>query len=106
MTKKNKNEERDILDILLDDSNDEPIYLFDENKNKVAFEKVAIINLDGELFFLLSPLDVIDGVGEDEALVFKIVESNDGKGLLVGEEDASVIDAVFTEYYRLLEEAE
>lgn len=106
MTKKNKTEERDILDILLDDANDEPVYLFDENKNKVAFEKVAVINLDGELFFLLSPIDVIDGVGADEALVFKIVESNDGKGLLVGEEDASVIESVFDEYYRLLEEME
>lgn len=106
MTKKSKIEEHDILDILLDDANDEPIYLFDENKNKVAFEKVAIINLDGNVYFLLSPIDVIDGIGDDEALVFKIVETNDGKGLLVGEDDASVIEAVFDEYYRLLEDAE
>ena len=36
-------EEMDVLDILLDEENDDPISLFDENDNEIKFEQVAII---------------------------------------------------------------
>jgi hypothetical protein len=43
--KSNELEEReeDVLDILLDENNDSPITLFDENEKAVKFEQVAII---------------------------------------------------------------
>lgn len=98
----NIDENVDLMDLLLDDDYDEPIILFDENQNKVAFEKVAVINLSGMLYFILSPLDYIDGIGEDEALVFKFVENKKGEQLLTVEESEEVAMKVFDEYYRLL----
>lgn len=108
MTKKKSQQENElnILDQLLDDENTDPIYLYDENKNKVAFEKVAVINLSGALYFLLSPLDYLDDLSDDEALVFKAVETKDGEELLVVEEDEKIAEKVFDEYYRLLDELE
>ena len=106
MTKKKQENEYNILDQLLDDSNEDPVYLYDDAKNKIAFEKVAVINLDGYLYFLLSPLDYLDDVGEDEALVFKSIETENGDELLVVEEDEKVANKVFEEYYRLLDELE
>lgn len=106
MPKKSKEMDNnvDILDLLLDDTYEDPIFLFDEQNNKIAFEKVAIINLDGNLFFLLSPLDVIDGIEADEALVFKVVEDFEGKHYLIVEDDEEIAVKVFDEYYRLLGE--
>ena len=107
MTKKKKQqEELNILDQLLDDENVDPVYLYDENKNKVAFEKVAVINLSGALYFLLSPLDYLDDLSNDEALVFKVVETKDGDELLVVEEDEKIVEKVFDEYYQLLNDVE
>ena len=62
--------------------------------------------MDGYLYFLLSPLDYLDDVGEDEALVFKAIETENGDDLLVVEEDEKVANKVFEEYYRLLDELE
>lgn len=98
--------EIDILDLLLDDTYEKPIFLYDEENNKVAFEKVAIINLDGNLFFLLSPLDYVDGIGSDEAVVFKAIEDFEGNNYIVVEDDEEVVVKVFDEYYRLLGELE
>ncbi len=108
MAKKNSEADNniDILDKLLDDTYEEPIYLFDEQNNKVAFEKVAIINLDGNLYFLLSPLDVIDGIDPDEAMVFKVIEDCESNHYLVVEDDEEIAVKVFDEYYRLLGELE
>lgn len=106
MTKKNNDNENniDILDLLLDDTYEDPIFLFDEQNNKVAFEKVAIINLDGNLFFLLSPLDLVDGIGSDEAVCFKAIEDFEGNNYIVVEDDEETVVKVFDEYYRLLGE--
>lgn len=109
MAKKNNehgNDNVDILDLLLDDTYEEPIFLYDEQNNKVAFEKVAIINLEGNLYFLLSPLDVVDGIDSDEALVFKVIEDFEGNHYLVVEDDEEIAVKVFDEYDRLLEELE
>lgn len=106
MANKTNDREFDILDLLLDDDYDDPIFMYDEQNNKVAFEKVAVINLDGFLYFLLSPLDVVDGIDSDEALVFKVLEEDDGNHFMVCEEDEAIVDKVFEEYYRLLDELE
>ena len=95
---------KDPIDMLLDENNSEPIVLYNEKDEPVAFEQIALIVLQGDPYAILKPVGEYQGVAEDEALVFTIREI-DGEDCLVVEEDDAIIDAVFEDYYRMLREA-
>ena len=50
-----KQEDLDLLDILLDENNDEPISLFDEDDREVKFEQVAVIPDNDKIYAILKP---------------------------------------------------
>ncbi|MBQ8381154.1 MAG: DUF1292 domain-containing protein [Clostridia bacterium] len=94
----------DPISAILDPDNEDNIILFDENNNETEFSQVAVIPLNEKIYVILKPETEIEGVGEDEALVFIIEEIEDEDTLvLCCDEDA--IDKVFEEYYKLLREA-
>ncbi|MBR6773494.1 MAG: DUF1292 domain-containing protein [Clostridia bacterium] len=97
-------EKIDILDTLLDEENNDPIILENERGEKIVFEQIAIIPKVEELYCILKPVEPIDGLEEDEALVFKILENEEGEASLMLETDEDVIDEVFNVYYDLLDE--
>ena len=103
------NNDKDLLDIILDPDNTDPISLYNGDGAMYTFEQVAVIPFEsGEeklLFVILKPLDELDWVEDDEALVFRVVESEEGKASLHMEEDEDLAMQVFQEYYRLLDEA-
>ena len=89
------------IDMLLDENNNENIVLFNEDNQKVEFEQIALVPIDSRVYALLKPVLHIDGIGEDEALVFTI-EEIDGEDCLVIVEEDEIIDKVFEEYYEML----
>ena len=102
-----KNEEvKDILDILLDENNDDPITLYDENEKDIKFEQVAIIPDNNKIYAILKPIDELEGVADDEAIVFAVEEDEEGFSVLVIEKDEEIAVRVFDKYYQLLDEAE
>lgn len=101
---KKENEYQDIIDILLDDENTEPIYLFDENANEIAFEQVAVIPYKEKLYCILKPIDHMESVDDNEAIVFAVEDLEDDEPFLVVEHDEATAIAVFEKYYELLEE--
>lgn len=108
--KKHKSENpKDLLDILLDQDNKDPIVLTDENGKKLAFEQVAIIPYDIEddkvLYVVLKPISKIKGIADDEAVVFKVVEDEIGNAVLRVEDDEIIAIEIFNKYYDMLEEA-
>ena len=95
---------KDILDILCDEENTEPIVLYNEKGEAITFEQIALIPLDGGEYVILKPVQPMEGMADDEALVFAILREAQGTALEIVVEDA-IIDGVFDEYNRLLEEA-
>ena len=94
----------DIIDMLYDEENEENIVLYDETGKAVEFEQIALIPLEERSYVILKPLDcAAAGIGEDEAVVFEILET-DGETQLTVVQDDDVIDAVFQVYERLLDE--
>ena len=93
---------KDPIDMLLDENNSEPIVLYNEKDEPVAFEQIALIVLQGDPYAILKPVGEYQGVAEDEALVFLLDEDENGDRMLVVVEDDAVVDAVFEEYYALL----
>ena len=99
-------EKMDILDVLLDEDNKEPIVLMDENGKEIEFEQVAIVPMDDVLYCVLKPITEIEGIGNDEAIVFYVEKDEEkGENVIKLEEDEEKAIMVFQKYYDLLEEA-
>ena len=100
----------DLLDVLLDQDNKEPIVLMDENGKQMTFEQVAVIpyevRKEKRLYCVLKPLDKIEGIADDEAIVFLVDTDDAGNSVIRIEEDEEVAINVFDKYYDLLEEAQ
>lgn len=94
-----------IIDILLDENNDENIVLYDEKDQENEFEQVAVIPLNGKIYAILKPVNCLEEVGEDEAVVF-CIEEFEGEYVLILEQDDAVGEAVFNEYYAHLDAEE
>lgn len=101
--------EKSLVDILLDEEDMSDVVLYDNDDKAVRFEQIAIIPevIDGQtrLYAILQPIDTLDGVAEDEALLFRVfTEENDGEDNVVFEDDFDIAEAVFEKYYKLIEE--
>lgn len=97
----NEELEMNVLDMLFDEENEDDITIYDEDGNPVKFEQVALIPLEEKIYAILKPVEPMEGLGEDEALVFEIDEAEESLNVVV-EDD--IIDAVFAVYEQLCEE--
>ena len=88
----NNQENDDILTLTTDDGED------------VDFLVIAEITIDSGYYLILQPVELPEDMDEDEALVFKVTVSEDNAQRLTIENNDAVVDAVFEEYGRLLEE--
>ena len=82
---------------------DDILTLTTPDGEEVEFVEVAAITLDSAFYAILQPLEPVEGIAEDEALVFEVSKSADGEDNFTLIDDDKVIDAVFAEYNRLLE---
>ena len=98
------------IDMLFDENNTENIKLYNEENQEVEFEQIAIIPLEERIFAILKPTEHMEGIGEDEALVFEVVEpeedDEDEEEYLNLVSDIELIDKVFDVYNKLMDEEE
>jgi len=99
-------EKEDILDILLDEDNKDPIVLIDNNGRRLTFEQIAVIPYNEKIYCVLKPVDKIDNIQDDEAIVFYVDEKEGEEPVLMVETDEKIAINVFDEYYNLLDEAD
>ena len=97
-----ENKELTAIDKILAEDNEDNIVLYDENDNPTEFEQVAVIPLEDNVYVILVPVTPIEGVGEDEGIVFVIEETEDGELLTVVEDD-EIADEVFEIYNGLVD---
>ena len=82
---------------------DDIVTLLSANGEKVEFIEIAGIAHQGCFYVILQPVELIEGMADDEALVFKVSRSENGEDKFEIELDDEIIDAVFKEYNRLLD---
>ena len=105
MADKKEKDENPITKLL--DSNDASnITLYDEADKPVEFEQIAVIPQDDKVYAILKPAKKMEGVADDEAIAFEIMDDDDGEPILMVIEDEPIIDEVFKAYHKLLEEDE
>lgn len=98
-----REEESDMMDILLDSNDHSYITMYDENNMEIKFQQVATIPFNGNVYAILKPIDYLDGVDDDEALVFSVKKSL-GHSILEIENDNNICEIVFNMYQNLLED--
>lgn len=93
-----------IIDALFDENNRENITLYDEKGEPIEFEQIAVVPYEEGTYAILKPVlppEGLEEIGEDEALVFELLEDDEGAFIEVVEDD-EIVDYVFEEYYKML----
>ena len=83
---------------------DDIVTLQTADGGEVDFVEIAGIQLATGFYAILQPVELLEGMDDDEALVFKVSRGDDGEDHFEIELDDATIDAVFAEYNRLLAE--
>lgn len=105
----NKVEKKSPIDSLFDENDTDPISLFNEKGEKVMFEQIALIPLGDNIYAILKPTEKMEFIGDDEALVFEVVQKENEKDGTVEEylnlvSDIDTIDKAFEQYNKLVDE--
>ena len=88
------------------DNNDDIITLLASNGEEVRFVEIAGIAHNGGFYAILQPVELLEGMREDEALVFKVTRGEDDSDRFALELNDDVIEAVFAKYEELLDKAQ
>ena len=89
------------VDRLFDESNEENIFINDNDGKEYEFIQLAVVDFKENYYAVLQPVTPVEGVGEDEVMIFMIDEEQD---CLVYAEDEKVIYGVYGEFMKMLEE--
>ncbi len=88
-----------------DGMDDDIVTLLSADGEEIDFVEIAGIAHEGNFYAILQPVELVDGMDDDEALVFRVSRGEDGEDKFEIELDDDIISAVFDEYNRLLDEA-
>lgn len=81
------------------------ITLRSANGEDIDFIEIAGIAHEGKFYLILQPVELLEGMEEDEAFVFEVKTKDDGGSEMEIVVDEDIIDAVFAEYGKLYEQA-
>lgn len=81
---------------------DDIVVLVNEEGEEIEFVEIAGIAYRGNFYAVLQPVELLDGMGDDEALVFKVTKGENGEDNFEIEIDESIIKAVYDEYLKLI----
>jgi|GEM_PF-1172532 len=97
----NGNIQSAVLSVDKDKDTDDTVSLISANGEEIEFYEIAGIAYKGSFYAILQPVELLEGMDEDEALVFKVTRGNDGEDRFEIELDDDVIDNVFKIYEQL-----
>ena len=83
---------------------DDIITLTSENNEEIEFVNIAQIVCQSIIYAILQPVELLDGMDEDEALVFEVETDEEGQNSYTIVTDDEIVDEVFSRYNHLLEE--
>ncbi|HEY8349407.1 MAG TPA: DUF1292 domain-containing protein [Clostridiales bacterium] len=90
----------------MDAERDDIVVLIDEDGEEVEFEHIDTIELNGNEYVVLVPLEEEedDGQEEEEVVILRVEHTEDGEDTFVTIEDDDELEEVFDEFQSRLEE--
>ena len=86
------------IEKLLDENDNSNLIFYNDNKEKIEFEQVALVNIDNENYAILHPVNL--GYQDDEVIAYSIKIDNLNYELLEVEDD-DLLDKIYNEYQKL-----
>lgn len=89
----------------LEFADDDIITLTSADGEEISFVEIAGIAHAGKFYAILQPVELLEGMADDEALVFEVSRNENGEDCFSIELDDDIIEAVFEAYHKLLDES-
>ena len=86
-------------------ADDDTVVLVTAEGEEVAFVEIAGIAHQGKFYAILQPVELLEGMEEDEAFVFEVTRADNGEDKFSVVVDDEIINAVFEKYNELLDNA-
>ena len=83
--------------------NQETIVLQSATGEEVEFVELGGVELDGEFYLILQPVELLEGMADDEAIAFKVTIDEEGYENYFVVDDEELMDRIFEEYNKLIE---
>ena len=84
------------------EDDDDIVTLVSEDGEEIDFVEIAGIAYRGNFYAVLQPVELIEGMTDEEALVFRVTQGQNGEDNFEIEIDETIIDAVYNESLKLL----
>ncbi len=88
------------------DMEDDIVELTTEDGKKLKFYFVGTIEYQGKNYSAFEPAEQIEGIEDDDLIIFELAGDDEETADLLPVEDDAVLDAVFQEFCKALEEDE
>ena len=86
------------IDALYDENNEDNIFLYNENDEPIEFAQIAVIPIEENVYVILKPIEPVEGIADDEALIFEIIDDEEIHIV----QDEKIATKVFDIYYEML----
>ena len=87
-------------------NDDEPIELITDDGKKLKFYVVGTIEYKGKNYSAFEPAEQMEGIEDDDLVIFELAGDDEETCELLPIEDEALLDEVFEEFCRVLEEEE
>lgn len=87
-----------------EEQDEDLITLLDDDGNEVDFYHAATVEYKNEWYIFLQPAEEMEDIEEDELVIFKLERDENGDDLFTPIEDEELLDAVYHEYEKLVDE--
>ena len=87
-------------------NDDEPIELITDDGKKLKFYVVGTIEYKGKNYSAFEPAEQMEGIEDDDLIIFELAGDDEETCDLLPVEDEALLDEVFEEFCRILEEEE
>lgn len=93
---------KELDDNLIYDDDLPVVTLFTDEGEEIEFIEVSVVRYKDETYSILQPIDLFEGMAEDEAFVFRVTKNEEGEDRFEMVTDDALIDEVFAEYNKML----
>ncbi|MCQ2603365.1 MAG: DUF1292 domain-containing protein [Clostridia bacterium] len=89
------------------EEDDDIIVLYNEATDQdEEFYELAQLDVDKKWYVVLKPVEKLDDIDEDEVLIYEVIDDKDGNSTFQAIEDDKVLQKVFDEFMKMVEEWE
>jgi uncharacterized protein YrzB (UPF0473 family) len=89
---------------VVEETDDEVISLQNDDGKVINFHHVATIDYEDKWYVFFQPIENMEGIEDDEVLVFKLETDEEKNDVFLPVEDDDLLNEIYAKYVRMVEE--